>query len=133
MAKNYRQIILQKIEESESSIFLRSDFTIKSSYQYTNKLLKNLVEEGFLIKAGHGIYVRTRINRINGNIMCDHQYGIDGALLEIFERLNIPYSASEIVNQYLNGCSSQIPAKLNITLPINVKRKLILGYYRINC
>lgn len=127
-----KKLILEKINKSKTSIFLRSDFNLKLNYSYTSKILKQLVEEEKLIKVGKGIYIRTRINRITNLPMIDHNGGFDGALIEILERLNETYKISNIAKDYIEGKTTQIPANLNIKPSNKFKRKLKLGKYKFN-
>jgi hypothetical protein len=127
-----KELILKQITESETPILLRSDFVFESNFEYITRVLKRVVDEGYLIKAGQGIFVRARSNRITGGIMCDHNNGVDGALIEILERLAIPYDISQPAKDYINGHSTQIPATLHVTPSKSFKRKLSIGHYKFN-
>jgi hypothetical protein len=118
--------ILNKINNSKSSIFFKKDF-INYKTSTINKILSELVKNKILVRVSKGIYVRTRINKINNKTMFDHKFGKDGLLMEILDRLNIKYEFPEIVKDYQKGKNNQIPVNLNIIIKNkNFKRKINL-------
>ncbi len=74
--------LLTRVKRAKRSVFVRSDFTDLADYDQVGRSLKNLVKEGLLMKIGHGLYVRTRLNRITGKLMPDNNAGALGVLLE---------------------------------------------------
>ena len=79
--------IQTRVKRTKRSVFLRSDFKDIAGYDQVGRVLGNMVSSGELIKIGYGLYVRSRVNRITGNIMPDNPAGADGVLLEAIERL----------------------------------------------
>lgn len=117
-----------RVKNAEHSVFLRSDFADIADYAQVGRGLKNLVKAGLLMKIGHGLYVRTRVNRINGKLMPDNNAGALGVLLEALKRLDIEYQFDEVSQKYYDGKSTQVPANPIVT-PKNprVTRKIAIG------
>lgn len=65
--------IISRIKSSEESVFMRSDFENIDGYEYNKvgRILKKLIEEDKLIRISHGIYARTEISIVTGNIIPD--------------------------------------------------------------
>lgn len=63
--------LVDRVKRADHSVFLRSDFADIADYAQVGRGLRNMVKEGFLMKIGHGLYVRTRVNSISGKLMPD--------------------------------------------------------------
>jgi hypothetical protein len=120
--------LLTRVKRAKRSVFVRSDFTDLADYDQVGRSLKNLVKEGLLMKIGHGLYVRTRLNRITGKLMPDNNAGALGVLLEALKRLGIEYQFDGASQRYYDGKSTQVPAN-PIVIPKNprVTRKITIG------
>tara|TARA_B100000073_G_scaffold347941_1_gene364127 strand:- start:2085 stop:2459 length:375 start_codon:yes stop_codon:yes gene_type:complete len=121
---NNQEKILLKIQKSETPVFLRQDFFDCPS-STLSKTLNKLIKKNIIRRVSKGVYVRIRKNRINDKWMFDHNGGKDGLLIEILKRLNIDYDTSQLVFDFLNGDSNQIPANFNIQVH-NKTRKINL-------
>lgn len=113
--------------------FLRSDFKDIADYDQVGRALRELVQEGLLIKIGYGLYARARINRITGNVMADNPSGSDGVVIEAMEKLGVEYQLDDLSRMNLSGDSTQIPAKVKI-IPKNTRftRKRAIGKQFVN-
>ena len=118
--------IKNKIKNSKKNVFFNSDF---KEYNPSTiiKILNKLIKENKLKRVSKGIYVKTKINRITGNIMFQHSNGKDGVYIEILDRLNIKYKLDKLSEDYLSNKTTQIPANIQIIiLDQNFKRKIEL-------
>ena len=122
-----------RVKRSKSSVFLRSDFKDIADYDQVGRALRELVQEGLLIKIGYGLYARARINRITGNVMADNPSGPDGVVIEAMEKLGVEYQLDDLSRMNLSGDSTQIPAKVKI-IPKNTRftRKIAIGKQFVN-
>ena len=122
-----------RVKRSKSSVFLRSDFKDIADYDQVGRALRELVQEGLLIKIGYGLYARARINRITGNVMADNPSGSDGVVIEAMEKLGVEYQLDDLSRMNLSGDSTQIPAKVKI-IPKNTRftRKIAIGKQFVN-
>lgn len=112
---------------------MRSDFKDIADYDQVGRALRELVQEGLLIKIGYGLYARARINRITGNVMADNPSGSDGVVIEAMEKLGVEYQLDDLSRMNLSGDSTQIPAKVKI-IPKNTRftRKITIGTQFVN-
>lgn len=124
--------ILKRIQDAENYVFLRQDFSDIANYDQVGRALRELIQDGKLLKVGYGIYTKARINSITGKIMPACPVGADGVILEALERLGVKYTFGEYTAAYFAGKSTQIPAFLEIETPRRFKRQLSAGRSRIN-
>ena len=122
-----------RVKRSKGSVFLRSDFKDIADYDQVGRALRELVQEGLLIKIGYGLYARARINRITGNAMADNPSGPAGVVIEAMEKLGVEYQLDDLSRMNLSGDSTQIPAKVKI-IPKNTRftRKIAIGKQFVN-
>lgn len=122
-----------RVKRWKSSVFLRSDFKDIADYDQVGRALRELVQEGLLIKIGYGLYARARINRITGNVMADNPSGSDGVVIEAMEKLGVEYQLDDLSRMNLSGDSTQIPAKVKI-IPKTTRftRKIAIGKQFVN-
>ena len=122
--------LVDRVKRADHSVFLRADFADIADYAQVGRGLRNMVKEGLLMKIGHGLYVRTRVNRINGKLMPDSIAGALGVLLEALKRLGIGYQFDQVSQKYYDGKSTQVPAN-PIVIPKNprVTRKIAIGKF----
>ncbi len=88
--------IQDRVKRADHSVFLRADFADIADYAQVGRGLRNMVNKGLLMKIGYGLYVRTRVNRINSKLMPDSIAGALGVLLEALKRLGIEYQFDQI-------------------------------------
>jgi hypothetical protein len=122
-----------RVKRSKGSVFMRSDFKDIAGYDQVGRALRELVQEGLLIKISYGLYARARINRVTGNVMADNPSGYDGVVIEAMEKLGVEYQLDDLSNMYLSGESTQIPAKVKI-IPKSTRftRKIAIGTQTVN-
>ncbi len=120
--------LIDRVKRADQSVFLRTDFADIADYPQVGRGLRNMVKEGLLMKIGYGLYVRTRVNSINGKLMPDNVAGALGVVLEALKRLGIEYQFDEVSQQYYDGKSTQVPAN-PIVIPKDprVTRKIAIG------
>jgi hypothetical protein len=85
--------------------------------------LRQLTNDGFLLKLGYGLYVKARINRITGQPMLSAQRGFALVSEEALSRLGVEWKPSEAVEVYQAG-GTQIPANSEVTIFDRFARKI---------
>ena len=120
--------LVDRVKLADHAVFLRADFADIADYAQVGRGLRNMVKEGLLMKIGHGLYGRTRVNSISGKLMPDDIAGALGVLLEALKRLGIEYQFDQVSQKYYDGKSTQVPAN-PIVIPKDprVTRKIAVG------
>jgi hypothetical protein len=113
-------------------MFLRDDFNDIANYDQIGRVLRNLVQEGELLKVGYGIYTKARKNQITGKVMPACPEGADAVILEALKRLDVQVILGEATEKYLSGMSTQIPAFTQIKTPRRFTRQLSVGRSQVN-
>ena len=114
-----------KLTESSSIVFTTADFLSIAGRSAVTRALNKLINECKLMKISIGLYAKARKNRINGQVMLDSLGGADAVLVEALDKLGIKYEKDKSYFAYINGESTQIPAKLIIKT--SSKRKFFIG------
>ena len=124
--------IRTRLNRSRRYVFIRADFKDIAGYDQVGRVLRSLVQDGALLKAGYGVYTKARKNSITGKIMPACPGGSDAVVMEALQRLNIGYSLADSAAKYVSGESTQVPAFTQIETPRRFKRRLSVGNSRLN-
>ncbi|AUG98357.1 S-adenosylhomocysteine hydrolase [Prodigiosinella confusarubida] len=127
-----KDCIQSRLKRSKRYVFTRDDFKDIGSYGQVGKVLRSLVKDGLLLKVGYGIYTKARRNSITGNIMPAAPGGSSAVIIEVLDRLNVPYRFVGATAAYNSGKSTQIPVSLEIETSSRFKRVLIVGSSNLN-
>lgn len=119
------QKVLQRIRKMRRNVFLRADFDDLAGYDQIGRALKALVQNGVLLKLGHGIYVRAQISPFTGAPA--PVAGIKRIAEEALRRLNIPVTSSSYEAAYNAGETTQVPTGRVIGVRKRVRRRLGFG------
>ncbi|EKO3438044.1 S-adenosylhomocysteine hydrolase [Vibrio fluvialis] len=121
-----------RIKRSKRDVYMRVDFSDLGSYSQVGKALRLMCAKEILIKIGYGVYAKARRNRINNRLMLAACGGSDSVLIEILDRLKIPYEFYGLTASYIEGSTTQIPASLEIKIKKRFSRKLLINNKKIN-
>lgn len=113
-----------RIKRSRSSVFVRKDFDDIGGYDQIGRILRQLVEEGFLISLGYGAYARTRKSKISGNLITEKP--LQDLAKELMNKLGVKTTQSTSEKAYNEGISTQVPTGRVIGVKGRVARKI--GY-----
>lgn len=61
-----KERILASLRRSKGIAFVRKDFERFGDYRQVSRAIKELVEEGTLVRGGYGTYAKTRLSSISG-------------------------------------------------------------------
>ena len=120
----FRNRVLSSIEAMPGTVVLREDVKSLGSSRQVSRALKDLVEDGKLIKLGYGIYAKAEISELLDRPII--RSGFTEACIEILNRLGISWEPSQAIKDYNEGRSQQVPARFEVRLKQRFRRKI--GY-----
>ena len=116
--------IRYRVKRSKNSVFLPQDFFDLSDRDQVGRSLRNLMEEGLMIKIGYGLYARARKSSATGRIIPEK--GLRELAEEALERLGVSYTSSRAEKAYNAGETTQVPTGRVIAVKDRISRKI--GY-----
>lgn len=121
----FRNKALDKIQSLEGEVVLWSDLNGLGSSRQISRALKDLVEDGVLIRIGRGLYAKATPSKyIDEPIISG---GFDAVCLEALRRLNVRWELGQFIRDYNEGRSQQVPAHLDVRLKSRFRRTLTYG------
>lgn len=118
----FRGKVLKKIQSMRREVILWSDLNELGSSRQVSRALKDLIEDGRLIRIGRGIYAKARSSKyIDVPII---RIGFESACIQALKRLNVKWELSQLIKDYNEGKSQQVPAQLEVCLKTRFRRKL---------
>ena len=117
--------IKMKVGQSKSDVFVRADFLKLGSYDYVSKVLKELVDEGFFVKCGYGVYVVAEFSILSGKPIPICNLSTVG--LYVMAKLGYQVELGKWARLYNSGKSTQIPMKEILALNKKSTMKIYWG------
>lgn len=125
---SFRELVHNYIERFPKNVILRSDLNQLGNPRQISRAIKNLIDDGLIVKFGYGIYVKAEISEyINQPIPI---IGFTDASIEAMNRLGIKWEIGTSTKNYNEGKSTQIPAKFIVRLKSRYRGTI--GYDGIN-
>jgi len=121
-----------RLKRSKRYVFTRNDFNDLAGYDQIGRVLRELVNEGQLLKVGYGVYTKARKNAITGKVMPAAPGGSAAVVIETLERLKVDYRLVGASDAYNSGKTTQIPASMQIKTSPRFKRTLSVGSSKLN-
>ncbi|MHB2054109.1 DUF6088 family protein [Pantoea dispersa] len=121
-----------RLKRSKRYVFTRDDFNDLAGYDQIGRVLRELVNEGQLLKVGYGVYTKARKNAITGKVMPAAPGGSAAVVIETLERLKVDYRLVGASDAYNSGKTTQIPASMQIKTSSRFKRTLSVGSSKLN-
>lgn len=122
--KSLESKIRYRVTRRKESVFTPRDFFDLSDRDQVGRVLRKLVAEKKLIKLGYGLYARTRISSLTGNIIPEKS--LPDLAKEALTKLGIPVVPSSGEKDYNQGNTTQVPTGRVIAVKGRVSRKI--GY-----
>jgi hypothetical protein len=116
--------ILLRISLKKDKVFMRDDFHSFGGYDQVGRALKELVQEGKLLRIGYGLYTKTKISSITGELV--PVAPLSSLAREALSKLHVPVRLSISHKRYNTGLSTQIPTGRMIAVRGRIIRKI--GY-----
>ncbi len=118
--------ILASLTRSKNSVFLREEFNRFGNYRQVCRVVKELLDEGRIVRLGYGTYVKARPSTISGKPVPDGSLVNIG--MEAMKKLGIEVSPGKDMQSLISGGSTQVPMLPIINIgKARVSRKLSLG------
>ncbi|NIG16560.1 S-adenosylhomocysteine hydrolase [Pantoea sp. VS1] len=121
-----------RLKRSKRYVFTRDDFNDLAGYDQIGRVLRELVNDGQLLKVGYGVYTKARKNAITGKVMPAAPGGSAAVVIETLERLKVDYRLVGASDAYNSGKTTQIPASMQIKTSPRFKRTLSVGSSKLN-
>jgi hypothetical protein len=115
--------LLKRIDRKRGDVFLRADFADLGGYDQVGRALRQLVQEGRLIKIGYGIYSRAIKSPFDDSLIPPK--GLS-TLREGLKRVGIETLPSRSLQDYNVGSTTQVPTGRVVGVRRRVRRKI--GY-----
>lgn len=120
-----RERIAAQIERSRDQVFLTREFRDLGCERHVLRALRQLVEEGRLIRLGYGVYGRAEISELTGKPMLAAAGGFIDAARQTLDKLGVPWEQTEFQRAYNEGRSTQVPVNAAVrVVKSRITRKL---------
>jgi hypothetical protein len=112
----------KRIARKRGDVFLRADFSDLGGYDQIGRVLRGLVRKGRLMKAGYGLYTRTRPSVLDGKPTPTK--GMRELAAEALGRLGIETAPTRMERDYNAGRTTQVPTGRVIGVRGRVRRQI---------
>lgn len=118
--------MLQSIRRSRGKIVLRADFAGTGSPSSLSRALQSLLSRGVLIRISPGIYAKTRVSSVTGNVIAAGS--LETLSVEVMKRLGVKVRPSRAAQAYNSGTTTQLPGTFVVnTGSRRISRKITVG------
>ncbi len=118
--------ICYRVKKGRRLVYLREDFADLTGYGQVGRALRQIVEDGLLVKIGQGLYAKTRPSTINPakrTLVASFKETSREALT----RLGIKWRPGDAEIAYNEGLSTQIPVSGQVILESRTSRIISYG------
>lgn len=133
MAKRYknsfRNKVLDYIQTLTSDVILRRDVADLGEPRQVSRALSALVQDGFLLKIGLGIYTKTTTSKYLDKPILKIDFS--NACIEALERLGVQWELGQVFKDYNEGRSQQVPMQMVVRLKTRCRRQLQHGRQKL--
>ena len=117
-------MIANRIARKKSAVLLRDDFTDLGGYDQVGRVLLSLIRKGKLIKIGYGLYAKSKVSSLTGNIIPTEP--LPSLAKKALDRLGVATVPTKAEMDYEQGRSTQVPTGRLIGVKKRISRKI--GY-----
>ena len=132
MSKRYKNVFrdkaLERIQSLKNEVILWSDLNDLGSLRQISRALNDFIEDGILVRIGRGIYTKTKASKYIDDPVI--RVGFELACIEALQRLNVKWELSQLIKDYNEGRSQQVPARFEVRLKSRFRRTLAYGNNR---
>lgn len=116
---NVQEKVIRSIANRRGNVVLRSELNKFGSESQVTRVVSAMVGTGRLIRAGKGVFVKTKVSSITGNRI--PAATLETVATETFKKLRVSVLPGKATQEYNSGMTTQLPTKLIIRTP---KRKI---------
>lgn len=121
-----RDKLISSLRKRRADVFLRADFASLGSESQLSRALRELVENGAIVKLGVGVYAKAKPSVLSGKPIPVRP--VEVLAPQVLKRLGVKTYPSRSVAAYNAGRTTQLPAKVVInTGNRRIARKLGFG------
>jgi len=118
--------IKMSISRKKSDVVLKNEFTAMGSEAQVTRVLRNLVNEGFIVRMGVGVYAKAKISVISKKPIPVRPVSVLAP--EALKKLGVNVFPSTMAREYNEGKTTQIPRDNVVnTGRRRIRRKLGFG------
>lgn len=122
--RTLRQKVEERLAQRKEDAFLTREFLDLGGERQIFRTLRELVNDGRLVRLGYGVYGRARISRLSGQPVLDSPYGLDSAARQILNKLGVKWEPTEAERAYNEGRSTQVPVNPAVRIKGRFARRL---------
>ncbi|WP_232256013.1 DUF6088 family protein [Caballeronia glathei] len=121
---------MSTIKRRPGVVILRSELTKLGGRSQLTRVLATLVAARKLVRVGHGIYAKTKLNKFTGTLMPAAAF--ESIAAEAFAKIGITVGPGVLAGEYNSGRSTQIPMMPVVTTGRRrITRKIQVGSKRV--
>jgi len=122
--------VMRSIHRRAGVVILRSELTKLGGRSQLTRVLARLVDARKLIRIGHGIYAKTKMNKFTRTLMPAATF--ESIAAEAFKKLGIAVGPGMLAEEYNSGRSTQIPMMPTVTTGRRrISRRIQVGSKRV--
>jgi hypothetical protein len=127
-----KQTLRQRIEQwiarkKGEDVFLTREFKKLGGEDQVLRALRELVEEGHLVRLGYGVYGRATRSRLSGKPMLNSSEGFTGVARQALDKLGVRWEPTKAEQAYNEGRSTQVPVNPVVRVKGRFSRHLRYG------
>jgi len=127
-----KQTLRQRIEQwiarkKDEDVFLTREFKKLGGEDQVLRALRELVEEGHLVRLGYGVYGRATRSRLSGKPMLNSSEGFTGVARQALDKLGVRWEPTKAEQAYNEGRSTQVPVNPVVRVKGRFSRHLRYG------
>ena len=105
---------------------MRSDFPDAGSRAQVSRALKNLIENGTIVRLGYGVYAKARPSLLSGKPV--PRVTLEELTQQMLIKIGIQPELGSAQKQYISGITNQVPVFTTFnTGQCRIKRKISIG------
>lgn len=120
-----RKKIEQRIARKKGEdVFLTREFKTLGGEDQVVRALRELVDNGRLVRLGYGVYGRAMVSRLSGKPMLYSRYGFAGVARQALDKLGVEWEPTAAERAYNEGRSTQVPVNPVVRVKGRFSRQL---------